>query len=86
MELKTIHAKLHATHGKQIVDLAVLRILGTELFASYARQYGQDVSDQLALFLDLIDTRSKHLGDVNKAVTQIKQASETIAYLDSLPV
>jgi hypothetical protein len=81
-ELEVIYSKLHATHSKQIIDLAVLRILGSALLTSYSKQYGQDVTDQLALFLDLIDTR----GNTTKAVTQIKQASETISYLNSLPV
>ena len=82
MELKAIHDKLHATHEKQIIDLAVLRIMGVKLLSNYSEQYGYDTRDQISLLLDLIDAR----GSTAKAVTQIKQASETYAYIQSLPV
>ncbi len=81
-EIDVIHSQLHATHEKEIIDLAVLRIIGSSLLTNYSEQYGYDTRDQIALLLDLIDTR----GSTAKAVTQIKQASETIAYLNSLPV
>ena len=71
-----------ATHGKQIIDLAVLRIMGVSLLSNYSEQYGYDTRDQIALLLDLIDAR----GNTAKAVTEIKQVSETYAYIQSLPV
>jgi hypothetical protein len=84
-EIGEIHAKLYNTHGKQLVDLAALRVIGGMLLSCYATYYEKDTSESLALLYELIDTRAASLGNINVAVKHVVQAANTVAYIESIP-